>query len=82
MPTTFFIFLLMSLLRATKREVIFEDFRQLENYLTRRYEGMGLGLAVARRTAQFLGGNIKLNVRDDGNTFEIILPINGLEDPA
>ncbi len=62
-----------------KREVIFEDFRQLENYLTRRYEGMGLGLAVARRTAQFLGGNIKLYVRDDGNTFEIILPINGLE---
>ena len=66
----------------TKREVIFEDFRQLENYLTRRYEGMGLGLAVARRTAQFLGGNIKLNVRDDGNTFEIILPIDELEDPA
>ncbi len=65
----------------TKREVIFEDFRQLENYLTRRYEGMGLGLAVARRTAKFLGGNIKLNVRDDGNTFEIILPINVIEDP-
>jgi signal transduction histidine kinase len=66
----------------TKREVIFEDFRQLENYLTRRYEGMGLGLAVARRTAQFLGGNIKLNVRNDGNTFEIILPIDTPEDPA
>jgi hypothetical protein len=66
----------------TKREVIFEDFRQLENYLTRRYEGMGLGLAVARRTAQFLGGNIELNVRNDGNTFEIILPIEGQEDPA
>jgi signal transduction histidine kinase len=58
----------------TKRETIFEDFRQLENYLTRRYEGMGLGLAVARRTARFLGGNIKLTVRDDGNTFEILLP--------
>ena len=65
----------------TKRGIIFEDFRQLENYLTRRYEGMGLGLAVARRTAQFLGGNINLNVRDDGNTFEIVLPIDGLEDP-
>jgi signal transduction histidine kinase len=58
-----------------KHETIFEDFRQIENYLTRRYEGMGLGLAVARRTARFLGGNIKLNVRDDGNTFEIILPL-------
>lgn len=58
-----------------KRETIFEDFRQLENYLTRRYEGMGLGLAVARRTALFLGGNIQLEVREDGNTFEIQLPI-------
>ncbi len=61
----------------TKRETIFEDFRQLENYLTRRYEGMGLGLAVARRTARFLGGNIQLNVREDGNTFDIILPLAG-----
>jgi signal transduction histidine kinase len=58
-----------------KSETIFEDFRQLENYLTRRYEGMGLGLAVARRTARFMGGTIKLNVREDGNTFEIILPL-------
>jgi signal transduction histidine kinase len=63
----------------SKQETIFKDFRQLENYLTRRYEGMGLGLAVARRTARFLGGNIKLTVRKDGNTFEIILPIQDEE---
>lgn len=59
-----------------KRESIFEDFRQIENYLTRRYEGMGLGLAVARRTARMLGGDILLNVRKDGNTFKIKLPKN------
>ena len=58
-----------------KRETIFKDFRQLENYLTRRYEGMGLGLAVARRTANFLGGTISLSVRDDGNTFKVTLPL-------
>lgn len=63
-----------------KRETIFEDFRQLENYLTRRYEGMGLGLAVARRTAKFMGGTIKLSVRDDGNTFKIILPLERKND--
>ncbi|MDX1702117.1 MAG: HAMP domain-containing sensor histidine kinase, partial [Melioribacteraceae bacterium] len=61
---------------VSKAETIFEDFRQLENHMTRRYEGMGLGLAVARRTARFLGGNIQLTVRDDGNTFEILLPVN------
>ncbi len=65
-----------------KRDRIFQDFRQLENYLTRRYEGMGLGLAVARRTARMLGGDIILNVRDDGNTFSILLPKgNNLESP-
>lgn len=63
-----------------KRETIFEDFRQLENYLTRRYEGMGLGLAVARRTALFLGGNIELNVREDGNTFKLLLPLESSQD--
>ncbi len=63
-----------------KRETIFEDFRQLENYLTRRYEGMGLGLAVARRTARFMGGTIRLVVRDDGNTFQILLPLETKED--
>lgn len=62
-----------------KRETIFEDFRQLENYLTRRYEGMGLGLAVARRTALFLGGNIQLVVREDGNSFEIQLPLEAAQ---
>jgi two-component system phosphate regulon sensor histidine kinase PhoR len=63
-----------------KRETIFEDFRQLENYLTRRYEGMGLGLAVARRTALFLGGNIELTVRNDGNTFTVVLPRQSTKD--
>ncbi len=62
-----------------KQETIFEDFRQLENYLTRRYEGMGLGLAVARRTAKFLGGTIRLAVREDGNTFKISLPLEKRE---
>lgn len=58
-----------------KQAIIFQDFRQLENYLTRRYEGMGLGLAVARRTAVALGGDITLQVRPNGNTFIVTLPI-------
>jgi two-component system sensor histidine kinase BarA len=57
-----------------KQALIFQDFRQLENYLTRRYEGMGLGLAVARRTALALGGDITLHVHSAGNTFEVMLP--------
>lgn len=58
-----------------KRETIFEDFRQLENHLTRRYEGLGLGLALARRTARALGGDITLRVGEAGNTFVVTLPL-------
>lgn len=57
-----------------KQAIIFQDFRQLENFLTRRYEGMGLGLAVARRTALALGGDITLQVHPDGNKFTVTLP--------
>ncbi|MFQ5407827.1 MAG: sensor histidine kinase [Anaerolineales bacterium] len=59
-----------------KRDVIFEDFRQLENHLTRRYEGLGLGLALARRAARALGGDLRLKVRgDEGNSFLVTLPM-------
>lgn len=59
-----------------KRDAIFEDFRQLENHLTRRYEGLGLGLALARRAARSLGGDIRLAVRgEDGNTFTVTVPM-------
>lgn len=57
-----------------RQAIIFQDFRQLENYLTRRYEGMGLGLAVARRTAMALGGDITLDVTPRGNIFKVFLP--------
>lgn len=57
-----------------KQKNIFEDFRQIENHLTRRYEGLGLGLAVARRAARVLDGDLSLRVREDGNTFVLMLP--------
>ncbi len=60
---------------SEKRDIIFEDFRQLENHLTRRYEGLGLGLALARRAARTLGGELTLEVRgEEGNSFLLTLP--------
>ena len=54
---------------------IFEEFRQEDGSATRRYGGSGLGLALARRLAMVLGGDIALSSeRGKGSTFEVELP--------
>ena len=53
---------------------IFEEFRQAVNSAVRRYEGVGLGLAIARRLAEQLGGSISVISRlGDGSTFTLHL---------
>lgn len=41
-----------------KKETIFESFRQLDETVTRRYEGIGLGLTVCKRIADVLGAKL------------------------
>ncbi len=56
-------------------DAIFEPFRQLEDYLTRRYGGIGLGLYLVRRTLDLLGGEISVESEvGRGSTFTISIP--------
>ncbi|MCL4393804.1 MAG: response regulator [Chloroflexi bacterium] len=41
-----------------RREVIFEPFQQADTSATRRYGGMGMGLAMARQLVNLMGGRI------------------------
>jgi signal transduction histidine kinase len=42
------------------REIIFDDFRQLDGSSTRKYGGTGLGVSVCRKLAGALGGQIRV----------------------
>jgi signal transduction histidine kinase len=46
--------------RADRQQRIFEPFYQVDGSATRAYGGVGVGLAIARRTARGLGGDVRV----------------------
>jgi len=61
---------------AEDQKHIFESFWQVDQTLTRKAEGTGLGLAVARQLARLLGGDVIIAKSEVGNgsTFIASLP--------
>jgi len=58
------------------QETIFEAFRQVGSDVTRKREGTGLGLALARRSVELHGGTIGIqSTPGNGSTFTVTLPI-------
>ncbi len=62
---------------AEKQHLIFQKFQQLENPLTRRFEGTGLGLVLTQRLARLHGGDVTfISQEGEGSQFTILLPPN------
>ena len=60
---------------------VFERFFQVETHLTRRYGGMGLGLAVTKDMIELHGGHIWVESEEGkGSTFTFVLPTGGVEE--
>ncbi|MBP6655513.1 MAG: sensor histidine kinase, partial [Propionivibrio sp.] len=58
--------------------IIFERFRQGENFVTRSHEGTGLGLALSQQLIKHMNGQIGVASKPgEGSTFFVILPTFG-----
>ncbi len=58
-----------------KLERIFEPFAQVDGGISRRFGGLGLGLAIARRLARLHGGDIVIASRPNAGTVaRLVLP--------
>lgn len=58
------------------QELIFEKFRQGDEHLSRNYEGMGLGLSIAKKYIEVLNGKIWLISEPGvGSTFYVSIPM-------
>jgi PAS domain S-box-containing protein len=61
-------------------ETIFNIFRQLDDTHTRKFGGMGIGLSIAKKTVEMLGGKIWVESKpDDGSVFYFTIPVLPVE---
>ncbi len=55
---------------------IFDPFRQVDDPITRKHQGSGLGLSIVKQIATLMGGDISLKSElGKGSAFTIVLPL-------
>lgn len=59
------------------QQLIFDEFRQVSEGLTRSFEGVGLGLTIVKKFTEKLGGQVEMNSQPGfGTTFTISFPVS------
>ena len=59
-----------------ERERVFDLFYRLEDEITRKSTGTGIGLALVKKLADQMGAQIQLDFPDPGTKFSLILKIS------
>lgn len=60
-------------------EKIFTKFSRIDNPLTRKVQGSGLGLYITKNLTEKMGGKISVESSDNKTTFEVLFPVCNLE---
>ena len=59
---------------------IFGSFYQVQDQADREYTGTGLGLALAKRYVEFMGGSLAVTSSPgEGSTFRTVLPVGAAQ---
>jgi len=63
-------------------EKIFTKFSRVDNPLTRKVQGSGLGLYITKVLVEKMNGQIKVESSGGTTTFEVLIPVENLENQA
>ncbi len=67
-------------IEAERLDGIFDRFVQADASISRKYRGSGLGLSLVKKTAEALGGSVRVESElGQGSTFTVTLPVEVLE---
>ena len=62
------------------QKVIFDEFRQVDGTITKKYSGTGLGLTICKKIADLLQGSISVSSKSGiGSSFTFLIPLNFIE---
>lgn len=68
---------------AERKHRVFQPFEQVDNSISRRFGGTGLGLYVSRSLVELMGGSIEFeSVEGEGTTFTVTIPFPVTDQPA
>lgn len=61
---------------------IFTKFSRLDNPLTRKVQGSGLGLYITKTLVKKMNGDISVKSSENGTIFEVLFPVENVESQA
>ncbi len=68
-------------IKSEDQKIIFQSYSQSEKEISKNYGGLGLGLAIAKKNADLIGGKITFNSKEsNGSIFTLNTPYIPMQD--